>query len=214
MNKRTHACNLKGFGEREALENCSPHVVVAPSPTHLRNRAGRQLMPKRRRDEQPALAWEARPWRPNLESEPYRSDSKAKGDAQDEFVARWNGTALDDEARRKAWWDASVRQFNKLCKAYEQDVQMYDQANDGGSQVDSTPATAPIAGSTEHAADGSTTGSKHYEGGSAAGPPARHGMDSEAMNFGSTDVDGRMCRESSPDDSSGLSGRLEVRLGA
>ena len=92
-------------------------------------------MPKLRTAEQLASAWVARDHRPDLEKEPLKSNALLKCTAQDDWVARWGGTALADDpvreidttdekaqktARRKAWWKQSTKQHGELCREYEQ----------------------------------------------------------------------------------------------
>ena len=94
-------------------------AALQPTATRLPAGPPRVGMPKRRSNEQLERAWAARRTRPNLETEPYKSNVEAKRAAQDEWVASWGGAALAAEARRKDWWKQSTKQHGELCAAYE-----------------------------------------------------------------------------------------------
>ena len=63
-------------------------------------------MPKRRSDDQLALAWAKRELRPNLDTEPFKSDSEAKAIAQDEWLP--GVTTAPESERLQAWRMRSV----------------------------------------------------------------------------------------------------------
>ena len=159
--------------------SCGESTVSGIQPIHIWMQGGGG---KRRSEDQFDVALAAEPHRPNLNEEPLKSDKAACHRAMEEWVEMWGGAPLMIEERRAQWWKQAKKQHSRLVKAaraqYEygtQPTQSLPAADASGLQED---AVQPHREAAEPPATDDGVGemsAKHFEGGSAASPPAHLG---------------------------------------